>query len=163
MTGEATVGASATTHGLAASRAVALARTRIDFAPVGSVTVARPLRSFFVTTRLAPLAVRYATRIFLAFEVALTWGRPVADCPRVALREARGLRVAVSTAADGALIAVTSVVPAVERCTAPAGIAGTAKQAAMKAATTAIRLRINVPVSHVGERQPTHNQCKAVT
>ena len=53
-----TGGATATTHGLAARRDVALARTRIDVAPLGSVTLAGPFRSFLVTERLDPLAVR---------------------------------------------------------------------------------------------------------
>jgi hypothetical protein len=149
-----TGGAAATTHGLAASREVAFARTRIDCAPAGRVTVARPFRSFFVRDRLAPLAVRYATRTLFAFDVALTWGLPVVDWVRVALRVARGLRVPAVTAVGGAL-ACAIVGTAAASWAAPAGMDGMAKQADMRAATTAIRLRINIPVSREGSQQPS--------
>ena len=90
----------------------------------------------------------------MAFESTWTLGRPVVDCPRIALTDARGLRVAATTEADDAF-GVAMAVTAAEVCAAAAGIAGMARQADMTATTTAIRVRINIPVSRGGEEQPT--------
>jgi hypothetical protein len=93
-------------------------------------------------------------RTLLAFDNAWTWGRPVADCPRVALSEALGLRFAAMTAAGCEVTALMAVAADVARA-APEGIAGMVRQADMTATTTAIRVRMNIPVSHEGEHQPT--------
>ena len=77
---------------------VARARTLIDRVPARRVTRAVPFRTFRITWRFLPLAVRYLILTFLASEVTTTRTLPLARVRWIAITEAAGFLAATSSA-----------------------------------------------------------------
>jgi hypothetical protein len=126
------------THGLAVSSDVALARTRIADDPGGTVICAWPWRTFCAARRWVSPASRYVTVMALAFEVATRVSSPDADADDVTDSVAVGFVVDAATSlASGAPGATAAAVAGTVAGTAPEVVAPAGSPATSRAAASA--------------------------